>query len=173
MPIYQLDLWKLHSHPAHSNSWNAIANHRIELIRRKRGIQIKFDFSIKDSLVQNRFSFFKTILGSLLCLFERNSSSSDLLRDARCCLGFFRRIETVDSSDAVEKGEYFFSVTVMIWIGAGADWRAGWDFYNSLIGAFFIRWESLEARDSRFHREFRDECTLAHTWQFILLLIDE
>jgi hypothetical protein len=69
--------------------------------------------------------FFKTILGSLLCLFERNSSSSDLLRDARCCLGFFRRIETVDSSDAVEKGEYFFSVTVMIWIGAGADWRVG------------------------------------------------
>jgi hypothetical protein len=64
---------------------------------------------------------------SLLGFFGMNYSSSGLLRDARCCLGF-RRGGTVDRSEAVERDEYFSTVGVMIWVGAGGAWTAGWDF---------------------------------------------
>ena len=35
---------------------------------------------------------------------------------------------TVDRSEAVERDEYFSTIGVMIWIGAGAAWMVGWDF---------------------------------------------
>jgi hypothetical protein len=71
--------------------------------------------------------FFLNYSCSLLSLLGMNSSSSSLLREARCCLGC-RRGGPVDRSEAVERDGYCSTVGVMIWIGAGAAWMVGWDF---------------------------------------------